>query len=49
MSLAPERVPSAPQATLSAIQSLRMLEGLSSDTMRNSTTDALLAGAVELR
>jgi hypothetical protein len=36
-------------ATLSAIQTLRRLEGLPTDTQRNPTTDALLKGAVELK
>jgi hypothetical protein len=36
-------------ATLTAIQDLRKLEGLPTDTQRSPTTDALLKGAVELK
>jgi len=34
---------------LSAVQALRTLSGLPADIIRNSTTDALLAGAIEIK
>ena len=34
---------------LSAIQALRAVNGLPVDVVRNATTDALLAGAVEIK